>query len=122
MAQPVLHQREQLGIVARFRIDYALGVEPRLVQPGREQVARAHGPQDRPGRAGGDAGHEQHRRGIVAPACTLPRNLVQRVDPEPLAGQSPINRGNGERQHRTALPAIAFDGAQCLSQLGNGWC
>ena len=122
MAQPVLHQREQLGIVARFRIDHALGVEPRLVQPGREQVARAHRPQDRPSRAGGDAGHEQHCRGIVAPARTLPRDLVQRVDPEPLAGQSPVDRGNAEREHRATLRTIPFDGTQCFPQLGNGWC
>ena len=122
VAQPVFHQREQFGIVARLRIDHALGVEPCLVQPGREQVARAHRPQNRPSRPGGDAGHEQHRRGVVAPARTLPRNLMQRVDSEPLARQPFVDRGNAERQHRTALPAIAFDGAQCLSQLGNRWC
>ena len=83
MAQPFLHDRQHFGIVARLGVQHALGRETRLEEPGREQVAAAHGPQHRAGGARGDRGGEQHGGGVVAPDRRAGRDLVQRVEPEP---------------------------------------
>lgn len=120
MPKAVFHQRQQLGIVTRLGIEHPLGIETRLVKPGREQVAGAHDPQDRPVRPRRNAGHEQDGRGIIAPAGALPRNLVQRIQPEPLSGQPFIDCRDTEGQHGAATRPIAFDGAQSLTQFGNG--
>ncbi len=120
MPQPIFHQREQLRIVAGLRIYHAARVQPGLVEPGREQVAGPHDPQDRPLRPGRDAGHEQHRRGIVAPAGTLARHLVQGIEPQPLARQPLVDRRNPERQHWPVAIAIAFQRTHGFAQFGKG--
>lgn len=120
MPQPIFHQREQLRIIAGLSVEHAAGVQPGLIEPRREQVAGLHDPQDRPLCSGRDAGHEQHRRGIVAPAGTLPRDLVQRVEAEPFSGQSLINGRYAERQQRPLACAVAFQRTHGFAQFGKG--
>ena len=117
--QPLLDQREQFGIVACLGVQHARRIEPRLVEAGREQVARAHDPQDRPLRPCQDAGDEQDGGRVVAPARSARRDLVQRAEPQAAIGQPRVERPQPERQNRRATP-LAFDGPQRFTQLRDG--
>ncbi len=97
MAQPFLDQREQFGIVARLGINDARRREPGLEQPRREQVARAHDPQNLAVRARGDPGGEQHRGGIVAPAGAARGDFMERIAAQPVVGEPIVERGDAER-------------------------
>lgn len=119
MPQPFLHQREHLGIVAGLGIEQALGIEPRLIEPGREQVAAAHDPQHRPPCARGDPGEEQGGGGIVAHLGRGGGDLVQRIEPHAPVRELLIDRANSERQHRAAAMAVPLDGAERFAKGGD---
>lgn len=111
MAETLLQQREQLGVVPRLGVEHALGIEPRLIEARREQVAGAYHPQHRPGRPRGDAGHKQGRSRLVAPVSALARHLVQRVDPEAGIAKPSVDRAKTEGQDQALMPAATLDGA-----------
>ncbi len=119
VAQALLHDRQQLVVASRLDIEQAFGREPRLVEPGREQVAPPHHPQHRPPGARGDARHEQRRRRLVAVARRRRRDLVQRIEAQALARQPSVELGHAERQGGTPLVPVALDGAERLAQLCN---
>ena len=112
MPDPLLHQREQFGIIPGLGIENALRREPRLVQAGREQVAAPDHPQYWPPGARGDPGREQSRGGIVAKARAGSSDLVKRIEPQPSARQPRIDCADPERQDRATAQAIPFDRAQ----------
>ena len=112
MAQPLLHHREQFGIVLRLGIEEPLVVEPRLRQTRREQIPPPHHPQHRAPGARGDPGHEQGRGGIITHAGAGRGNLVQRIEPEPGRRQPRIDRADPEGQHRTPAQPIPLDPAK----------
>ena len=119
MAEPFFQQRQQLRIVARFRIDHPGGGETCLKQAGREQVARAHHPEHIALRACGDSRHEQDRGGIVPPARSARGNFVQRIEPQPRVREPVIELGESERQNRP-VAHVAGNDPQALAKLGNG--
>lgn len=119
MAQALLHQREQFGIVRRFGIDHAMGREPRLVEAGREQVPPAHHPQHRPPGARGDAGKEQGGGGIVARLRRRGGDLVQRVEPQPAVSEPRVERLRAEGQHLAPPMPLALDRAERFAQGGD---
>lgn len=106
VAQPLLHQGEQLGIVVRLGVQQPVGGEARLVEPRREQVAGAQHPQHRAVAARNDPRDEQRRRRIVAPPRAHRRNLVQRIEPQSPVRQPIIQPGDAERLHRPRAAAI----------------
>jgi len=112
MPYPLLHQREQFGIVIRLGIDDAVGREPRLVQARREQIAAPHHPQYRPPGTRGDSGHEQGRGGIIAKAGAGRSDLMEGIESQPSARQPRIDCAHAERQYRAAAQAIPLDRAQ----------
>lgn len=116
VAQPFLHQRQNLGIVGSLGIEHAFGREARLVQAGREQVAAAHDPQYRSPGTSGDPGEEQGGGGIVAHGRRGGGDLVQGIEPQAIVAQARIDRAEAERQHRATAVAIAFDGAERVAQ------
>ena len=116
MAQPLLHQLEQFGVVGSLGIDHPVRPEPHLGEPRREQVAATHYPQHRPPGPGSDAGQEQRGRAIVGHVRTCARNLVQRIERKAASGQHFIERRHPERQHLAPAIAAAFDGAQLRTQ------
>ncbi len=118
MPDPVFHQRQQLGIVARFGIEHAVGIEPRLVKSRREQVAPAHDPQHRPLGAGDDGGDEQGRGRIVPPAGALAPHFVQRAQPEARIRQLPVDVLHAEGQHRASAVVGVIHDANASEQLG----
>ncbi len=117
--QALFHDRQQFVVVARLDIEQAFGGEPRLVEPGREQVPPPHHPQHRSPGARGDARHEQRRRCLVAVARRRRRDLVQRVEPQALAYQPFVERRYAEGEGGTPLVPVTLDGAERLTQLGN---
>ncbi len=120
VAQGILHDRQQFGIVARLGMDQPFGRQPRLMEAGREQVAAAHHPQHRPRPSRGEPGEEQGSGGILAPARPGRRRFVQRIDTQAAAGESPVDRVDSERQHRMRRAAPRLDGGDRLAELGKG--
>lgn len=116
MAQPFLHQLEQLGIVGSLGIEHPVRPKPHLREPRREQVAAAHHPQHGAPGARGDSGQEQRRRAIVGHVRPGACHLVQRIEREPTSGQHLVERRHAERQHLAPAIATAFDGAQLRAQ------
>ncbi|SEJ59663.1 hypothetical protein SAMN05428950_102151 [Sphingomonas sp. OV641] len=112
VAQPLLHQREQLGIVACLGIEDALGREAGLVETGRKQVAPADNPEYRAPGARSDSGDEQGGGGIVAQVRGAGGNFVQRIEPEAAIGDPLVERGDAERQCLTPAITVALDGAE----------
>lgn len=98
MAQRILHRRKQVGIAGRLCVDQPFRSQPRLRQGGREQVASANDPQDRPGIAGGDPGEKQCRGRIFAPVRPCGGHLVQPTQSQPAIGKARIDRCQAERQ------------------------
>lgn len=117
MAQPLLHQRQYLGIVRRLGIEDPLGREPRLVEAGREEIAAPHHPQHRAPGARGHPRQEQRRRRVVAHARRGSRHLVQCIKPHPAVRQPRIDAVDAEGQHLAPAPVVtALDRAQCGAQ------
>lgn len=83
MPQPIFHQSQQFGIVARFSIEDALWIEARLKQCGRKQITCPHDPQNRTFRASRDPGQKQGGSGIIPPTAAFPRHLVQGIPSQP---------------------------------------
>lgn len=115
VAQPFLHDRQQFLIVARLGVEEAMGRQARLVQAGREQVAPPRHPQHRSPGARGDPGDEQGGRRVIAVARRRRRDLVQRVEPEALARQPPVERRHAERERGTPQVPVALDAAERLA-------
>lgn len=118
LPQPVFHQRQEFGVVAGFSVQHALGIQPDLIKRRREQIARAHNPQDRPAGTRRDRGDEQGGGRIVAPPGAFPGHFMQRVSPEPQIGKPRVDFGNPERQDRAGAIASLVN-PERLSQLGN---
>jgi hypothetical protein len=116
VAEALLHQREQLGIVRRLGIDHAMRREPGLVQAGGKQVPPAHHPQNRPPGARGDAGEEQGGGGIVARLGRRGGDLVQRVEPQPTVSEPRVERLRPEGQHLATPMPLALDRAERFAQ------
>ncbi len=115
MAQPLLHQRQQLGIVRRLGIDHPVRRQPRLVEAWREQIAPPHHPQHRAPGARGDTGEEQGGGGVIARMRGGGGNLVQRIQPEAAIPQPGVERLDPEGQHLAAAMPVALDGAEGIA-------
>lgn len=112
MAQPLLHDREQFGIVGGFGIDQAFMVEPDLGEPGGEQIAPPHHPQHRSPCTRGDSGEEQGGGAIIGHVARSRGDLVQRVEAQPAIGEPRIDRRESEGQGRAAAETFGLHGAQ----------
>ncbi len=99
MAQPFFHAGQHRGVVAGLGIDHPVGRQPRLFQPGREQVGLRHAPQDRPAQPRRDPGRETRRRRAIDRAITTARHLVQTPQCQPALRQPPVQRVDPKGQH-----------------------
>ena len=118
MPQPFLHHCEQFGIVACLGIDQALGIEPHLREPGREQIPPPHHPQNRSPGARRDPGEKQGRGAIIGHIAGAACDLMQRIEPQPAIGKPRIDRADTERQRRAATETLGLHRAQLLAKLG----
>lgn len=93
MAQTFFHHRKRILIAAAFGIDQVVRRQPRLRQPGGEQVSSAR-PQHLPilpRPAGGDGGDEESGGGIIAQAGAGARRFMKRPRGKSAAPQTAIH-------------------------------
>ena len=92
------HRGEHGGQVVeplRLDMDQPIGMKTRQPQRGREQVAPAQAPEDRPRRPRQNPG-EEYRRGGVVREIRAPGDLMQRTPGDAAARQMAIERGQAE--------------------------
>jgi len=118
MPQPLLQQREKLGIVPRLGVEHTVRVEPRLVETGREQIAGAQNPEHLAPDARRDPCNEQDRGRIVTPARPARRHFMECIEPQPAVRETPVEQVDPERQDQTA-PPLALNGAERVAQAGD---
>ena len=99
MAQPLLHHRQHLFVVARLGIKDTVRRQSRLHQARREKVAARQGPENRARQPGRDAGDEQGDGGIIGEAGALAHHFMERRDRQPAAVQ-PIRLSAPRRAKR----------------------
>lgn len=102
MPKRILHDREQLRVIAGLREQHLFGGETGLFDPRGVEIEPSQRPQHRRrrARASREPRHEQGRRGIFRQRRRAGRHFVQGTKREPAGGQPTIDRVDIERQHR----------------------
>lgn len=99
MTQSLLHAGEHRLVIARLHIDDPVRDESCLCERRREEVGPADAPENLPGRARCDAGHEQRCRGTVDSAMTAAGNFMQGATRQAAARKTQVQLGDPERKH-----------------------
>ena len=115
MAQAFLHGEQDVRIAARLDIDDAIGVEPREMERGREQVTPPQAPEDRTFHPRQDSGEKDRRARIVGKIGTA-GDLMQRAARYATARQAGVDGLQPER-NRSMASAHAFDLRDARSQI-----
>ena len=119
IADCVLDNGQERGVVTGVRVDHVGCREPRLRQPRRIEVRPATGPEDRAAKLAGlprsDAGDEQCSRGIVRQGSTARRDFVKRGRTKP-AAQAVVNIRDPERHDAV----VRHNRGRCRLELGEG--
>jgi hypothetical protein len=106
MPQSLLEAREDRWFVTSLRVDHAIGQEPGLGEPRREEILTREAPQDLALRARGDSRGEQRRRRAVDGAIAAAGDFVRRAERQSALRQiwSIISIPNGNTDQRRAAP------------------
>ena len=112
VAQALLHQTGDVGIVGRRDADQPGGRQADGGKVGREQVLTAGDPQDRAPAARGEAGEEQSGRDLVIERRRRGGDVVQRIQPQPAIGQQQVDTLDPERHFRAAVVTVALQAAE----------
>jgi len=115
MTQAFLHGEQDVRIAARLDIDYTIGMQPREMERGREQVTPPQAPKDRTFHPRQDAGEKDRRARIVGKIGTA-GNLMQRAARYTAARQPGVDSVQPER-NRSMASAHAFDLRDARSQI-----
>ena len=115
MAQAFLHGEQDVRIAARLDIDYTIGMQPREMECGREQVTPPQAPEDRTFHPREDAGEKDRRARIVGKIGTA-GDLMQRAARYATARQAGVDGLQPER-NRSMASAHAFDLRDARSQI-----
>ena len=122
MPQAFLKAGEDGLLVAAFKIDDAVGVQPGLRERRRKQVPSYEAPEHLAARAGGNPRGKKRGSCAVDRAVAAAGDLMQCAKRQRPAGESRVYRRNSEWQCRKGAPVLAFDlldlGAQ---RLDGGW-
>ena len=105
MAQAILHERQDILVLATLGKDDPAGREPGLLETGRVEVEPGERPQDaarcrQSRKQAAMPGDKQRRGGVVAQRGCCRRNLVQGGTVQASVGQPFVNVADTERKRR----------------------
>ena len=122
MPQAFFKAGEDGLLVAAFKIDDAVGVQPSLRERRRKQVQSRETPEHFAARAGGDPCCKKRGGGAIDRAIAAASDLMQCAERQRSAGKPGVHLADPEGQRRCGAPVLALDlpdlGAQ---RFDGGW-